>query len=1628
MDASVALSRHPTLTVRPIASQLKVGSTARRLTPLRTPSRVLLRTSLFGKPLLSERQRLLKRARLSLTASPRVPPAASRPISPFAPSPYHPYRPYSSVFVAARSRSKHAQRHQQPSCFSGPSSVGGAHGPTSTSSIWTNQLHQPPSYSVLQTAAVAQPRRQRRLQPVRAHAVMASSIIEAAVSAVVAGPIRDLVLVTLGAVAALLTTALVLWLRRRAEQQRLVSAARLPTLPSRSSSSSIPSLDIATAAAASAAGEVNGTVSAIVPTKRTTNGALLSMDHGPYATAVANAAAATAATATADRASHNADCGGLGGLLAAETGPGYNGYAPLNGVASNGHALNGYDLNGHAHNGHALNGYALNGYGVNGHGLNGYAVHSSTGEELFGGEQASHTVKEPSRTASNSEISNSRESSSSSSKDRNSNATKKLLSSRTCGAIWSHGLAKAFGIGSGAAAAAASASAAASSKSGGAARAGGKPSGKNSSKGSTGASTKGSPSTKASTGSTKASARANSKANAKASTSAAAAGGNDRKLGAPTDVGVGMQKESVEWVNMVLHKMWKVYRQPIETWLVTRIQRSIDKLQPTLPAPFSRVEIAVFTLDYEPFAVRAVQQRPSRKADDLQYHVGVRYTGDAHCMIRLHLEVGGLKWSVPVDVHDLDVDAEVWVKLRLTPKKPFVASLSLAFVRLPTIKLVLAPFHVLNVVGIPFLSKLLTEDLPRLLVLPRHISLDFLPPGMDADEDTDAGTDVGADVAADVAAGMRADVVGDVAQWPTKAAASAVVGSILNPPAVMNWGGASSNGSSNNTATTLSSNTTDVTSSQSGANGAGSSSNSTATTTTRFSTAVISTAPANASTSSSVPSSSASASPSPSASPFPSSAIHAPLQGDTSDAFKGELSVTLCEARNLPTSPFSLLSLPTSPPSPLSSPSSSPSSSPTKPPPSSRPKNNPLAILSRPLSLLSDPYCRLVFGGAVVESKRNRQTSHAASPGDPVWNQDFLFCVESPRRQKLTVVVRDSALFQRDLGFVQVPLNQLQDCIPVSMWLPLLQDGPFGVKPAPQGEVRLVLTYKSYVEEGSGRTTVLGKFGKPNKTKVRIRFNGDGGGEEGGRTRDEDSESESESESSGSEGWSEGEGGSDGEWLFGPGRFKGETSGSAAAAGATAGAAAELSAAAAAAAEAAAAAAAESEAAKSVAKGARKTAGETLKDLRNSARNRATAAGKALKSVAGDKRGRGAEASVSGTSSGGSSSSGTGSKRARLKQFSSQLKSVVKAGAKAAAGKALSKAALAAAAVAAAAASAASKVVGEGAAAGVIAGGTGDAASGDVGFAVSSSVAAPTTPATPSSPAGSAGSSSLPLVDAATTDAPVMAAAASNSDVTIKGGGDDGESEPEVLIRVRAYPVSDWPRRTAASAAPGAPAAPPAAAAAAAAAVGAVAVGASVATPTAAAVNGDEEVVNSGGDADGLWWAAPQAEVRAEAQAEARINNEGWTEVSDDDGEGTSEGKGEGDASWEWGEGGGMWKADLEEGSLPALISDGGAADADALFVPDLAAYNGANGFAAYSESADSNGHVSNGHAMRTNGRAAGASASGSGAAAAEAATEAVAANEREAERMNEAALHAGDSWWLENDAVTELFDVLERH
>ncbi|XP_022727165.1 tricalbin-3-like [Durio zibethinus] len=187
------------------------------------------------------------------------------------------------------------------------------------------------------------------------------------------------------------------------------------------------------------------------------------------------------------------------------------------------------------------------------------------------------------------------------------------------------------------------------------------------------------------------------------------------------------RKESVEWVNMVLGKLWKVYRVGIENWIIGLLQPVIDNLEK--PDYVQRVEIKQFSLGDEPLSVRNVERRTSRRVNDLQYQIGLRYTGGARMLLMLSLKFGIIPIVVPVGVRDFDIDGELWVKLRLIPTEPFVGAVSWAFVSLPKIKFELSPFRLFNLMAIPvlsmFLTKLLTVDLPRLFVRPKKIVLDF---------------------------------------------------------------------------------------------------------------------------------------------------------------------------------------------------------------------------------------------------------------------------------------------------------------------------------------------------------------------------------------------------------------------------------------------------------------------------------------------------------------------------------------------------------------------------------------------------------------------------------------------------------------------------------------------------------------------------------------------------------------------------------------------------------------------------------------------------------------------------------------------------------------------------------------
>ncbi|AQK55230.1 Calcium-dependent lipid-binding (CaLB domain) family protein [Zea mays] len=380
------------------------------------------------------------------------------------------------------------------------------------------------------------------------------------------------------------------------------------------------------------------------------------------------------------------------------------------------------------------------------------------------------------------------------------------------------------------------------------------------------------------------------------------------------------RKESVEWVNMVLGKLWKVYRTGIENWIVGLLQPVIDNLHK--PDYVNRVEIRQFYLGEEPLSVRNVERRTSRRANDLQYQIGIRYAGGARMALALYLKFTKVPVVVPVWVRDFDIDGELWVKLRLIPTEPWVGAVSWAFVSLPKVKFELSLFRLFNLMAIPvlsmFLTELLTEDLPRLFVRPKKIVLDF-----------QKGRAMGP-----VSGSVASDIIQNVA--------------------------------------------TDL------------------------------------------------------------------IQEGNKD-FVGELSVTLVDARKLS---FVLFG--------------------------KRSKKSRLLLLCYHFHVefdttsragKTDPYVVMIIDDQVIKSKKNSQTTVIGLPGEPIWNQDFHMLVANPRKQKLTIQVKDSiGLTDITIGTGEVELGSLKDTVPTDKIVTLYGGwGLFGKREA--GEVLLRLTYKAYVED-----------------------------------------------------------------------------------------------------------------------------------------------------------------------------------------------------------------------------------------------------------------------------------------------------------------------------------------------------------------------------------------------------------------------------------------------------------------------------------------------------------------------------------------------------------------------------------
>uniref|UniRef100_A0A061SBL8 Integral membrane single c2 domain protein n=1 Tax=Tetraselmis sp. GSL018 TaxID=582737 RepID=A0A061SBL8_9CHLO len=204
--------------------------------------------------------------------------------------------------------------------------------------------------------------------------------------------------------------------------------------------------------------------------------------------------------------------------------------------------------------------------------------------------------------------------------------------------------------------------------------------------------------------------------------------------------------EPVEWVNMCWRKMWRVYQRGLERWIVDLLQPLFDSLiDDVAPRSLRRLKIVEFTLDHEAPTFSNMRRRNSRKDSDLSGVVDCRYTGGAKLLLQIEVGFGGLKSiKVPVMVSDLDFQGKLWIKLRLAPMCPWIGTIFLAFVGPPKIQVQLSPYNRVPLMRVPILqkvlAKLLTEELPGMMVLPERLEI-VIPPAVTAVAEAAVGRD-----------------------------------------------------------------------------------------------------------------------------------------------------------------------------------------------------------------------------------------------------------------------------------------------------------------------------------------------------------------------------------------------------------------------------------------------------------------------------------------------------------------------------------------------------------------------------------------------------------------------------------------------------------------------------------------------------------------------------------------------------------------------------------------------------------------------------------------------------------------------------------------------------------------------
>jgi len=187
---------------------------------------------------------------------------------------------------------------------------------------------------------------------------------------------------------------------------------------------------------------------------------------------------------------------------------------------------------------------------------------------------------------------------------------------------------------------------------------------------------------------------------------------------------VHYQWESVEWLNVIIKRFWKLATPYLASEVKEKAKQAIkDALESSKPPVVESVSIQKIFFGNIPFDINQVM------AADLPFYqldVSVNYRGDVKVVISIALKAG-ITINVPIEIRDFWLKGVLRANIKFRTTYPFVSFVEAAFQRKPKFGIVIKPLKTVNILDIPLLEYWLHTTIESVIkdqmVLPNRISV-----------------------------------------------------------------------------------------------------------------------------------------------------------------------------------------------------------------------------------------------------------------------------------------------------------------------------------------------------------------------------------------------------------------------------------------------------------------------------------------------------------------------------------------------------------------------------------------------------------------------------------------------------------------------------------------------------------------------------------------------------------------------------------------------------------------------------------------------------------------------------------------------------------------------------------------